>query len=307
MRVRKNTVSIPTIPTFLKFSPCCGTGRFFHPGVWLILSDAHALKAAEVKAFKEYISSPSPDAVLIFTTDETPGTRDYPRSLADVIPKDSIQVFWELFEKDKRSWVMGFFRERALRVDADAIDLLLDVTEGTTDALREACEMLSFSARTGSSISEDDVDRVLEHGRNETVYSLFDRFCRRDLSTVLEAYRKIVHSDPSAADRLLSMFVDPLVRLRDFATLVKRGATIESAAKDVRLRGGKRAVRAYSEGINRYSERELDTAVSGLADLEAWLRTAPRRTSRTENRALVLPDNRNNVLIGSTLSPVPAN
>ena len=193
-------------------------------------------------------------------------------------------MFWEMFERDKRGWVMRFFREKGLRADNSAVDLLLDVTEGTTDALREACDLLTFRADPERILSESDVDAALEHGREETVYSLFDRLCRRDLPGVLEAYRKMAHSDPSLVDRILSLLADPLVRLRDFKVLVSRGLPAEDAGRELKLRGGKRALRAYRDGAGNYSEGELSAAVSALIDLEAWLRTAPRelRAPKTE-------------------------
>jgi DNA polymerase-3 subunit delta len=259
-------------------------GSLFSSRRLVIIADAHALKAADIKIFKEYIKSPSPEAVLVFTSDEGPGSRDYPRALADALPKNAVEVFWEMFDRDKRGWVMKFLRDKGLRADNSAIDLLLDVTEGTTDALREACDLLGFSVNADQIISEADIDKVLEHGREETVYSLFDRFCRRDLSGVLESYRKMIQSDPGVVDRVLSMLADPMVRLRDFAALVTRGFPPDDAARELKMRGGKRAVRAYSDGARRFNEKELALAVRRLIDLEAWLRTAPRelRAPKTE-------------------------
>lgn len=259
-------------------------GSLFSSRRLVIIADAHALSAADIRVFKEYLVSPSPDAVLVFTTDEAPGTRDYPRSLADALPKASVEVFWEMFEKDKRSWVTGRFREKGLKADAAAVDLLLDVTEGTTDALREACDLLVFSVEKGGTITEKDVDRVLDHGREETVYSLFDRFCKRDLNGVLESYRKMIHSDPGTVDRILSLLADPISRLRDFSVLTNRGLPPDSAVRELQIRGGKRAVQAYTDGVRNFLNDELIRAVAGLIDLEAWLRTAPRelRAPKTE-------------------------
>lgn len=259
-------------------------GSLFSSRRLVTVADAHALKAADIRIFKEYIASPADDAVLVFTTDEGPGSRNYPRTLADALPKAAVEVFWEMFDRDKRGWVMRFFREKGLRAENGAVDLLLDVTEGTTDALKEACDLLVFQADPNRILTELDVDTALEHSREETVYSLFDRFCRRDLGGVLEAYRKIARSDPSQVDRMLSLLADPMIRLRDFKVLVSRGLPAEEAARELKLRGGKRALRAYQDGARKYSEPELSRAVNKLIDLEAWLRTAPRelRAPKTE-------------------------
>ncbi len=259
-------------------------GSLFSSRRLVILTDAHALKAPDIKIFKEYISAPSPESTLVFTSDEGPGSRNYPRSLADALPENAVEVFWEMFERDKRGWVLKYFREKGLRADNSAVDLLLDVTEGTTDALREACELLAFSVESGQIIGEKEIDSVLEHGRDETVYSLFDRFCRRDLNGVLESYRKMLHSDPGLVDRILSMLAEPLTRLGEFSVLVSRGLSSADAAKELKLRGGKRAVRAYNDGAHRFSTKELSMALRQLINLESWLRNAPRelRSPKTE-------------------------
>ena len=259
-------------------------GSLFSSRRLVILADAHALKAADIKVLKEYIKKPSSEAILVFTTDEGPGSRNYPRSLADALPKKAVEVFWEMFERDKRGWVMKFFREKGLRADTSAVDLLLDVTEGTTDALREACGLLAFSVEPGAIIGEEEVDRVLEHGRDETVYSLFDRFCRRDLGGVLESYRKMLNSDPGSVDRILSMLADPLMRLGEFALLKSHGYSSDDASRELKLRGGKRALRAYNDGARNFSSEELGRAFQGLINLESWLRNAPGvlRAGKTE-------------------------
>ncbi len=275
-------------------------GSLFSSRRVVIVADAHSLKKADLQLFKKYIKSPSKEAVLIFTTDEGPGSREYPRTLANALPKNAVEVFWEMFERDKRGWIMRFFREKGLKIHPAAVDLLIDLTEGTTDALKEACGHLVFSSNSaaggaaadsaaegytaGSSglITEENVDAVLEHSREETVYSLFDRFCKRDLPGVLDAYRKIIHSDPAMADRIAGLLVTPLMALRDFKMLVSRGMPEDQAAKELELRGGKRALRSYRNGAGAFSLSELDTALNRLIDLTAWLRSSPRELSRTK-------------------------
>ena len=259
-------------------------GSLFSQRRLVIVPEAQALKSADIKIFITYLRSPSPEALLIFTTDYAPGAREYPAALARALPKAAVEVFWEMFERDKRGWVMRLFRERGIRAEPEAVNLLIDLTEGTSDALKEACERLCFTANTSGTVGEEDVDRILEHDRGETVYSLFDRLCRRDLSGVLDAYRAMVHFDSGAADRVLSMLADPLTRLRDFQFRLARGSSEDAAASEVKLRGGKRALRSYKAGASGYSERELDAAVNGLIELESWLRSAPRelRAPKTE-------------------------
>lgn len=259
-------------------------GSLFSAKRLVVLGDVDRLKSAEKKVIVEYLSAPSPDAVLVVSCDSTPGSREYPRDIAGAFPKEAITIYWEMFERDKKGWVVDFLRKRGRRIAGDAVDRLLDVTEGTTVALKEACEVLSFSVAEGGIVTDDDVDKALEHTRTETVYTLFDRFCRRDLSGVLDAYRAMALSDSEGADRFLSRFAGPLSQLQDYLLLAERRVSPEEAFRRLKLRGGKKAQRSYQAATGRYRSAEIARALRRLADTEAWLRTAPQevRSIRTE-------------------------
>jgi len=257
-------------------------GSLFSMGRLVIVAEAQALGENDVRTFKQYIDTPSPEVILIFTCDEIPGSRGYPRTLANVLPKKAIEVFWEMFERDKRGWVRRFLNEKGLKAEEAAIDLLLDITEGISDFLREACELLAFSMDSKKTILESDVDEILEHSRKETGFSLFERFCRRDLNGVLDALNNC--SDSNAGDRIFSMLIGSIVRLSDFASLLSGGLTPENVATELGLGRGKRVLNTYMDGVRNYRKSELDSAIRSLVDLESWLRNAPRelRKSKTE-------------------------
>lgn len=253
-------------------------GSLFSTGRLVIVAEAQALREKDVRVFKQYINTPTSGVILIFTCDEVPGSREYPRTLANALPEKAIEVFWEMFERDKRNWVTRFLNENGLRAETGAIELLLDITEGISDFLREACELLVFSVDSKRIILESDVDRILEHSRKETGFSLFERFCRRDLDGVLGALDN--YSDSNAADRILSMLADPMTRLSDFASLLSRGLAPETAAVELRLGRGKRVLDTYMYGVRNYRKSELDSAIRSLVDLESWLRNAPKELRR---------------------------
>ena len=259
-------------------------GSLFASRRVVVYSDVHAAKDSDYKLISGYLKQPNAEAVLVMTTDISPGTREYPRRLADMLPKDAVQIFWEMFDTDKRGWVMRYFREHGMELDKDAVDLLLDISEGTTDALKDACARLCFNCKNNSVLHATDVEQFLEHSRMETVYSLFDRFCRRDLNGTLEIFWKLLHSDPGTADRLAAVLADQLSRLTDFKQLLSKGLSDEQAAADLKIRGGKRALASYSSGVRHYTLNELNNALRQLVDLEAWNRTSPQelRVPKTE-------------------------
>lgn len=243
----------------------------FSKGRLVIVEEAQALKEDDLRTFRKYIKSPSPEAVLIFTCSEVPGSREYPKGLANALPKKAIEIFWEMFERDKQGWVINFFKESGLKAEKAAIEFLLDITEGSSDSLREACELVVFSMVPKGTILESDIDRILEHDRKETGFSLFERFCRRDLDGVLGA----LNNHSGFGDRILPMLTPHLVRLSDFASLLSQGMTPRGAAAELEIGRGKRILDTYMNGTRNYRKNELDFAVVGLINLEAWLRDAP--------------------------------
>jgi len=253
-------------------------GSLFSKGRLVIVAEAQALREGDLRVFRQYIKAPSSEVVLIFTCDETPGTWGYPRALANSLPKKAIEVFWEMSERDKRGWVTGFLNRNGLKAEEAAIDLLLDITEGNSDSLREACELLIFLTDSKESILESDIDKILEYSRRETGFSFFERFCRRDLNGFMGALNSC--SDSSTGDRVLSMLADPLARLSDFASLLSQGLAPESVAAELKLGRGKRILNTYMDGVRNYRKDELDSAIRGLIDLESWLRNAPGELRR---------------------------
>jgi len=248
-------------------------GFLFSKERMVIVAEAQALSENDLQVFKQYIGAPSSKTILIFTCDEAPGSRYYPKALANALPKKAIEVFWEMFEQDKRSWVTSFLNDNGLKAETAAVDLLLDLNEGSSDSLREACELLVFSIKSKRTILESDVDRILEHNRKETDFSIFERFCRRDLNGVLSALGNYV--DSGLGDRNLSVLAESLARLSDFATLLSRGRSPEIAAAELKLGRGRRILNTYMKGVRNYQKSELDSAIRGLVELESWLRTAP--------------------------------
>ena len=251
-------------------------GSLFSTGRLVIVAEAQALREKDVRIFKQYINTPSSEVILIFTCDEIPGSREYPITLANALPKEAVEVFWEMFERDKKNWVRRFLNKKGLRIEDAAIDLLLDITEGISDFLREACELLVFSMDSKRIIFESDIDRILEHSKRETGFSLFERFCRRDLNGVLGA----LYSNSIAGDRILSMLVGSIARLSDFASLLSQGLAPGSVAAELELGRGKRVLNTYMNGVRNYRKSELDSAVRSVVDLEAWLRNAPGELRR---------------------------
>ena len=255
-------------------------GSLFSARRIVIIADAGSITKADIKIFLEYMKNPSPEAVLIFLADETPGARNYPSEIAKALKNTDgcLKIFWEMFENNKKSQVINYFRAKGFSIDSEAVDFLVDITEGTSDALKEACGIIVFTAESQGKekhISEELIEASLEHTRNETVYSLFARFCRRDLTGVLDAYRKITETDAFTGSRIISLLSMQLSTLRDYKVLVSRGYPSDDIFNKLKIRGGKSAKKSYAAGARNFSPEELTNAVISITNLEYRLRTVP--------------------------------
>jgi DNA polymerase-3 subunit delta len=255
-------------------------GSLFSARRIVIIADAQSITKTVIKVFLEYMRKPSPEAVLIFLADETPGARNYPSEIARALKNsgDCLKIFWEMFENNKKSQVINYFRNKGFTINPEAVDFLVDVTEGTSEALKEACDIIAFTVESRGKeklISEETIEASLEHTRNETVYSVFARFCRRDLTGVLDAYRKITETDAFLGSRIISLLSMQLSTLRDYKILVSRGYPSDDIFNKLKIRGGKSAKKSYVSGARNFSPEELTNAVISISDLEYRLRTVP--------------------------------
>lgn len=243
-------------------------GSLFAPHRFVQLYNADAYKGNQQKALIAYLKKPADDATLVLVSDKN----SVDKKLDSAVPKSGKKVFWELFDRDKKSWVLQYFRERKMTIDADAVDDLLEMVENNTEELKKACSVLYFYFSEGSEIGPDDVDRILYHSKEETVFTLFDKIALRDLEGALDIYAKIRLSAGGEMVQLLGGLLWQVRKLLDTALLLESGMNPQQAFTKLKIFGKKRQS-LFLSGTRSYSSRELQRAVTLIAEYDGKARS----------------------------------
>ena len=244
-------------------------GSLFSTWKLIIIGQADLLKKTDIDEFKAYFASPASDAVIVFLSDET----SMKNSLGKIIPKQNQKIFWEMFESQKKGWLSGFFRNRKMNIDSDAIELLLTLIENNTTDMKKECEKLAIFFGEGAVISKADIENFFYHGKEENVFSLFNKIAVADLSGAVEILQKIMLGNETNSIQLLGGLMWQLRNLQAIASELNRGESFQSACYKANIRG-KKAQAVYSEAIKHFSEENLRDIISLTADYDIKLRTA---------------------------------
>ena len=244
-------------------------GSLFSAWKLIIIGQADLLKKPEIKEFQDYLSSPAGDAVIIFISDET----SLKNGLGKIIPKSNQKIFWEMFESQKKGWLSGFFRNRRIEIESDAVELLLTLIENNTADMKRECEKLALFFGEGAVIAKADIENFFYHGREENVFSLFNRIAAADLEGSVEILQKIMLGNETNTVQLLGGLMWQLRNLQGIALELNKGESFQSACYKNNIRG-KKAQAVYSEALKHYNEDNLRDIIALTADYDIKLRTA---------------------------------
>ena len=251
-------------------------GSLFSAWRLIIIGQADLLKKSETDEFKKYFESPAPDAVILFLSDET----SVKNSLNRIIPKSNQKIFWEMFEGQKKGWLSGFFKNRRVQIEPEAIELLLTLIENNTADMKKECEKLAVFFGEGADISKADIENFFYHGKEENVFSLFNRIAASDFSGAVEILQKIMLGNESNTVQLTGGLLWQFRNLLGIALELNKGESFQTACYKNNIRG-KKAQAVYSEALKHYSEQNIKDIISLSADYDISLRTA-----RTEQREI---------------------
>ena len=117
----------------------------------------------------DWLENPEPSAILILVSDEI----SVDSKLEKLVPPANRKKFWEMFESDKLPWVTSYFSKNGYRIQQGAAKLVLELIENNTQSLAAECSRFFVLFPKDHEITEEDVDSVLTHSREENAFSLF--------------------------------------------------------------------------------------------------------------------------------------
>ena len=157
------------------------SGTLFSNGVFVVCKNAELLKKKDdLQMISDWLASAEQSSVLVLISDEI----SVDSKLEKIVPntKQNRQKFWEMFESDKLPWVINHFTKNGYLIKKDAAQLILDLVENNTEALKQECSRFFVCFSKDHEITETDVESILTHSREENVFSLFNQMCNTSIT-----------------------------------------------------------------------------------------------------------------------------
>ena len=150
-------------------------GSLFANARFVVLRNAELIKNKEdIELLRNWITGIKnqsyEDAFLFLVSDEN----SVDKKLENLVPKENKQIFWEMFENKKEEWISNFFSKNGYKIQDEAVSAILEMIENNTEALRNECSRFFLCFEKGHIITEEDVEDILSHNREESPFSLFN-------------------------------------------------------------------------------------------------------------------------------------
>ena len=197
----------------------------FSSARFVVFHGAELLKKKEdLDLLASWIESAShSQTVLVLVSDEV----SCDKKLEALIPKANKQIFWEMFENRKEQWLMNYFKKNGFTLSSDALELILDMVENNTEALKTECSRFFLCFQPGYHVTGEDVEQILAHNREESPFTLFDalgeanRLATQRLDTSLGILQKLRLSKDSSGIQLLAGLTYCFRRLQAWHLLLR--------------------------------------------------------------------------------------
>lgn len=244
-------------------------GSLFSSHKMVTISNCEDIKKKnDLALLIDYCKTPAEDVTLILVSDSS----KIDTKIEKAIPQTQKKIFWEMFENRKKEWIVSFFRKKTLTIDNDAVELLLEMIENNTDSMKNDCEKLSFYFKEGARITEEDIENFLYHSREENVFTLFEKVCKRDLEASLDVLNSIVLSKETHPVQLLSGLLWQFKNLLSLSSLLSLNTSQNEALLKSNIRG-KKSQKTYLDGIRNYKTLELQNIITLTEEYDHRLRT----------------------------------
>ena len=252
-------------------------GSLFAAARFIIVRNAEAIKKKEdiniLSQWAEQSSSQS-NAVLVLISDEI----GIDKKIEALVPKDHKKIFWELFENKKQEWIRRFFAQSQLRIEAEAIDTLLELVDNNTEALKTTCMHIALFFEAGSVLDAEAIEKLLAHNKEETPFSLFDALCKDNFEYALNIRQKLMLSKESSPVQLIAGLTYCFRRLRDWHVLARNGAPDDFSLKKMGFTS-KKAIEQYRRASARWDAQSVSRIISLLNQTDMQIRTAGQELS----------------------------
>jgi DNA polymerase III subunit delta len=157
-------------------------------------------------------------------------------------------------------------REHGKRLPQRSAMRLCDHVGTSQEALASELAKLALYVGDRAEITVPDVDTLVGHYREQTVFAVMDAIASGDARTALREWQQVVATDRAASGRAIGGLAWAVRRLLDARAKLDRGEQMQAVARSMWTDADVFAVR-----MKRYSKNRLETLLCDLlsADLHA--------------------------------------
>jgi DNA polymerase-3 subunit delta len=243
---------------------------FAEARLFLIKSAELVKKKDEVDVLAACMKQPEEGTALILVSE----SNGIAKGLEDAVPKENRKIFYELFENEKTEWIRSFFRRGGFSIDAEGVEVILELVENNTDALRRECSrlMLFLEPEKSKTVGAALVEEWLSHSREESAFTLFSGIAAGDFSRGLESLHSLLGAKESSQS-ILAGLAWCFRKLRDYLALAERGEVNNFELKKIGLAAPK-ARDDYAAAARRYDMTGADACLALTAEYDILLRSS---------------------------------
>ncbi len=149
-------------------------GNLFASATCVLCKNAELLKKKDdIQIIEEWCknadASGEDSSALIFISDEI----SVDSKLDKLVPASNKKKFWEMFDNQKVPWLTDYFRKNGYSLEPDAAQMILDMVDNNTLALKNECSRFFLVLEKGKTVTPEDIDSFLTHNREENAFTLF--------------------------------------------------------------------------------------------------------------------------------------
>lgn len=246
-------------------------GTLFASARFVIVKNAEVIKKKEdIQALSQWAThtQDETDAFLVLLSDEI----SIDKKIEALVPQNHKKIFWELFESKKQEWIRRFFAQSKISIEQDALEVLLELVENNTEALKETCTHISLFFQPGTRLTVDTLEKVLAHNKEETPFTLFDALSTDHFEYALSIRQKLSLSKESSPVQLIAALTYCFRRLADWHRLKKEGQIDQAHLKKAGFIS-KKAVEQYRRAGIRWNEQTVQRIIALLNTTDMRIRT----------------------------------
>ena len=244
-------------------------GSLFSSGRLVICDSADLFKnKSDILILSNWIKKPSENTVLLLITDNF----NLDKTIEDAVGKSGKQIFWELFENEKKQWIIDFFRKEDINLEPEACQTILETMENNTETLKSECSKLVLFVKRGGTITSEDVENYITRSHLEDPFTLFEYMAHGNLERSLDALDTILSSKENNAVSILGGLTWSFRRLLEIHVSITSGQSFEEAARRHRVTSRK-LLNIYERAYQRWSEKQCKAVISFSVDIDLNLRS----------------------------------